>query len=119
MCLWAAVWLVQRHPLVVAERVVFVMNVPAVLAQLLLTISRPKQAALDLASSAYWMLVALSILSVLMFGNRLALLLTGGLYSLESSCPGWRRSTALVTAAGSGERREPGRPLDRRSVRHP
>lgn len=87
MCLWVTVWLLQRRPLIVAERVVFITNALAVLAQLSLALPLQRAAALDLSSSAYWMLVAVSILSFLMFSNRQALLLTGGFYSLAVLLP--------------------------------
>ncbi|WP_194165263.1 GGDEF domain-containing protein [Deinococcus terrestris] len=87
MCLWTAAWLLRGRPLVVAERVVFVSNVLAIAAQMALALIAPEQAALGLASSAYWMLVALSILSYLLLSARGALLVSAGLYALCVALP--------------------------------
>lgn len=87
MCVWAAAWLLRRGPLVVAERVVFVSNVLAIAVQMALALIAPEDAALGLASAAYWMLVALSILSYLLLSARGALLVSGGMYVLGVALP--------------------------------
>ncbi|WP_051363465.1 GGDEF domain-containing protein [Deinococcus murrayi] len=82
MCVWAAAWLWQGRSLVVAERVVFICNVLAVGAQMGLALIAPEADALGLASAAYWMLVALSILSYLLLSARGALWVSLALYAL-------------------------------------
>ncbi|EYB69209.1 hypothetical protein DEIPH_ctg011orf0202 [Deinococcus phoenicis] len=99
-CLWATIWLLQGRPLIVAERVVFLMNSLAVLVQLFLSLLAQEDRVLDLSSGAYWMLVAVSILSFLMFSTRHALWLSAGFYTLGVVLP-WAallaRGTALAT----------------------
>lgn len=87
MCLWTAAWLLGGRPLVVAERVVFVANVLAIAVQMALALIAPEDAALGLASAAYWMLVALSILSYLLLSARGALLVSAGMYGLSVALP--------------------------------
>lgn len=87
MCLWTAGWLLAGRPLVVAERVVFVCNVLAIAVQMALALITPEDAALGLASAAYWMLVALSILSYLLLSARGALLVSAGMYGLSVALP--------------------------------
>ncbi|MFC4427702.1 GGDEF domain-containing protein [Deinococcus navajonensis] len=87
MCLWATVWLCRGGSLHLAERVVFVCNVAAVLAQSFMAVLTSAQPVLDTASPAYWMLVAVSILGFLMFGRRGAIRLTAGLYLLGIGLP--------------------------------
>lgn len=97
MCAWAVGWLLRGRPLRVAEQVVFACNVTAVLAQSLFTALTPGAPILDLSSSTYWMLVALSILAFLMFGTRRAGLLTAVNYLLCVAFP-W----AALLARGEG-----------------
>lgn len=87
MCLWTAAWLLGGRPLVVAERVVFVANMLAIAVQMALALIAPEDAALGLASAAYWMLVALSILSYLLLSARGALLVSAGMYGLSVTLP--------------------------------
>lgn len=97
MCAWAVGWLLRGRTLRVAEQVVFACNVSAVLAQSLLTALTPGAPVLDLASSTYWMLVALSILAFLIFDTRRAGLLTTVNYFLCVAFP-W----AALLARGEG-----------------
>ncbi|MFC4638962.1 GGDEF domain-containing protein [Deinococcus hohokamensis] len=87
MCGWATVWLRRGGALQRAERVVFLCNVTAVLAQTFMGVLTSPRPVLDTASPAYWMLVAVSILSFLMFGRRGAIRLTAGLYLLGVALP--------------------------------
>jgi diguanylate cyclase (GGDEF)-like protein len=87
MCVWAVVWLLQRRSLLVAERVVFVINALAILAQMALSLVTPDAEVLDLTSAAYWMLVAVSILSYLLFSTRGALWFSAGFYTLGVALP--------------------------------
>ncbi|GMA17155.1 GGDEF domain-containing protein (plasmid) [Deinococcus metallilatus] len=96
-CLWAVVWLLQRRSLLVAERVVFIVNSVAVLAQLFLSLLTRDNQVLGLASGAYWMLVAVSILSYLMFSTRQALWLSAAFYGLGVVLP-W----AALVSRGEG-----------------
>ncbi|THF70567.1 diguanylate cyclase [Deinococcus sp. Arct2-2] len=97
MCAWATGWLLRGRPLRVAEQVVFGCNVVAVLAQSLITALTPGAPILDLSSSTYWMLVALSILAFLMFGTRRAGVLTAANYLVCVALP-W----AALVARGEG-----------------
>lgn len=101
MCGWVTIWLCRGGSLQVAERVVFVCNVVAVLAQTFLAVLTSARPVLDTASPAYWMLVAVSILSFLMFGRREAMVLSAGLYGLGVALP-WaalaRRASAVQPA---------------------
>ena len=85
--LWAAWWLLRGKPLIVAERVVFVVNALAVLGQTLLAMLTDPRQIIGLTSSAYWTLVALSILSFLMFSNRQALIFSASLFALSVALP--------------------------------
>ncbi|MDB5044778.1 MAG: hypothetical protein JWQ08_828 [Deinococcus sp.] len=87
MCIWSTGWLMRGRSLRVAEQVVFTCNVTAVLAQSLFTALKPDAAILDLSSSTYWMLVALSILAFLMFSTRRAGVLTAITYLLCVALP--------------------------------
>ncbi|MFB9995243.1 GGDEF domain-containing protein [Deinococcus oregonensis] len=98
MCIWAVGWLLRGRPLRVAEQVVFICNVFAVLAQSLMTALTPGAAVLDLSSSTYWMLVALSILAFLMFGTRRAGVLAAINYLL---CVAFPWAALLLRGEGS------------------
>lgn len=97
MCLWATQWLLRGRSLQVAERVVFLCNVLAVLYQSFATVLSSSTPMIDTTSPAYWMLVAVSILSFLMFGRREAIQVTAGLYLLSVVLPwaalAWRGFT--------------------------
>ncbi|UQN06842.1 sensor domain-containing diguanylate cyclase [Deinococcus sp. QL22] len=97
MCIWAAGWVLRGRPLRVAEQVVFTFNVVAVLAQSLMTVLTPGASVLDLSSSTYWMLVALSILAFLIFDTRRGALLTAVSYLLCVAFP-W----AALVSRGEG-----------------
>ncbi|GGK35857.1 hypothetical protein GCM10008955_32250 [Deinococcus malanensis] len=87
MCIWGTAWLLKGRSLQVAERVVFLCNVVAVLFQSFATVLSAPQPMIDTSSPAYWMLVAVSILSFLMFGRREAIQVTVGLYLLGVMLP--------------------------------
>jgi len=101
MCGWAAIWLLQGRPLRTAERVVFVINALAILVQLLLAVT-PQARGLDLTSPAYWMLVAVSILSYLMFSTRGGLWFSASFYLLGVTVP-W----AALALQGQGPGDQP------------
>ncbi|WP_407571305.1 GGDEF domain-containing protein [Deinococcus altitudinis] len=85
-CVWIVWWLLLDRALIVAERVVFMITSLSVLTQLLLATVAGQQL-VGLTSSAYWTLVALSILSFLIFSNRQALLFTAALFTLSVVVP--------------------------------
>lgn len=84
---WAAWWLLRGKALIVAERVVFVVQTLAILIQTLLPMISSQVQLIGLTSSAYWTLVALSILSFLIFSNRQALLFSAGFYAVSVALP--------------------------------
>ena len=86
-CLWIFWWLLRGRPLIVAERVVFVVNALAILTQMLLAVETDGRQMLELTSAAYWMLVAISILSFLIFSSRQALLFSAAFYVLSVGLP--------------------------------
>ena len=86
-CVWAAWWLLRGKPLIVAERAVLVVQALAVLSQTLLAMVQGQGQLVGLTSSAYWTLVALSILSFLIFSNRQALLFLAVLFALSVALP--------------------------------
>ncbi|WP_425145769.1 GGDEF domain-containing protein [Deinococcus sp.] len=86
-CIWAAAWLLRGRALIVAERVVFVVNALAILVQMLMALIADQRQLLSLTSAAYWMLVALSILSFLIFSNKQALLFSAGFYGVSVALP--------------------------------
>ncbi|ANE43126.1 GGDEF domain-containing protein [Deinococcus puniceus] len=97
MCIWAGGWVLRGRPLRLAEQVVFTFNAVAVLAQSLMTVLTPGASVLDLSSSTYWMLVALSILAFLIFDTGRAALLTSMSYLLCVTLP-W----AALLSRGEG-----------------
>ncbi|AWN21977.1 hypothetical protein DKM44_00930 [Deinococcus irradiatisoli] len=105
-CLWIMVWLLQGRALHVAERVVFTVNATALLTQLLLAPLNADGQIIGLASAAYWMLVAISILSFLIFNSRQALWLCAGMYTLAVALP-W--GILLARGAGLGASADLGR----------
>jgi diguanylate cyclase (GGDEF)-like protein len=86
-CVWIAWWLLRGKALIVAERVVFMVNVFAILAQVFLATVTGGHELLGVASSAYWTLVAISILSFLILSNRQALLFTATFFALGVILP--------------------------------
>ncbi|AZI44922.1 GGDEF domain-containing protein (plasmid) [Deinococcus psychrotolerans] len=86
-CIWIMVWLLQGRALNVAERVVLIVNSLSILVQMLLALVAKDSQLIGLTSAAYWMLVAVSILVFLLFNNRQALLLCGGMYTLAVALP--------------------------------
>ena len=86
-CVWAAWWLLRGKALIVAERVVFVVNALAILTQTLLAVDTGQLQMLRLTSAAYWMLVAFSILSYLIFSSRQALQVSAAFYGLSVLLP--------------------------------
>ena len=73
--------------MIVAERVVFVVQALAVVSQTLLAMVQGQGQLVGLTSSAYWTLVALSILSFLIFSNRQALLFLAAMFALSVALP--------------------------------
>jgi len=96
-CAWLVWWLLSGRPLRPAEQVVLVVNTLGILVQLLLALVGGKPHLIDLTGSAYWTLVALSILSFLIFTNRQALTFTAGFYLLSVALP-W----SVLLARGGG-----------------
>jgi len=86
-CAWLFWWLLSGRPLRPAEQVVLVVNTVGILVQLLLALVGGQPHLIDLTGSAYWTLVALSILSFLVFTNRQALTFTLGFYLLSVALP--------------------------------
>lgn len=87
MCIWTTVWLLRGRSVQLAERVVFLCNVLAVLYQSFSSALLSSKPMIDTTSPAYWMLVAVSILSFLMFGRREAIQVTAALYLLGVILP--------------------------------
>ena len=85
--IWAAWWLLRCKAMIVAERVVFVVQTLAILTQMLLAMVSAQANLIGLTSFAYWTLVALSILSFLIFSNRQALLFSAGFYAVSVALP--------------------------------
>lgn len=102
MCGWAAVWLLQGRSLLLAERVVFLVNAVAILAQLGLGLVTPQTPGVDLTSPAYWMLVAVSILSYLIYSTRGGLWFSAGFYLVGVALP-W----AALALRGEGPGDQP------------
>ncbi|WP_456831189.1 GGDEF domain-containing protein [Deinococcus sp. UYEF24] len=92
-CCWLVWWLLTGRPLLLAERVVLLLNTVGIMVQLLLAMIAGRPHLIDLTGSAYWTLVALSILSFLIFNNRQALLFTATFFTLSVILP-W---AALLT----------------------
>lgn len=88
-CVWVGWWLLRGKALIVAERVVFTVNVFAILAQVFLATVTGGHELVSVASAAYWTLVAISILSFLILNNRQALLFTATFFALGVVLP-WR-----------------------------
>ncbi|GAA5512803.1 putative diguanylate cyclase DgcC [Deinococcus carri] len=86
-CLWGLFWLLGHRSLLVAERATFLLNALAVLAQLFLAVLTGDGQALTLSGNAYWLLVAVSILSYLMFSARQGVWLSAGFYTLGVVLP--------------------------------
>ena len=86
-CVWIAWWLLRGKALIVAERVVFTVNVFAIMVQVSLATVTGGQELLGVASAAYWTLVAISILSFLILTKRQALLFTATFFALGVVLP--------------------------------